>query len=284
MLKKGILILLIFNLTACSYFKKKEMYDAKKPIAKVDTVFLYKEDILEILPVNYRKKDSVLLVTNFINSWAKKQLLLSKARLNLTDDEKTIKKLVKKYHEDLLINKYRQAVINQNIDTLISDNEIDEFYTKNKEILKLNEELLQLKFIHTGAKIINKKELISLFKSNKKEDLEALVDKELEFKSFYFNDSVWIKHSDVLKNIPLLKKEEFINLKKPRFIVKEDSLDLYLIKINKVLKRNSISPKSYVTPTVKQMILHTRKLKLLKEIEQTLLNDAIKNGQYEIYK
>jgi len=32
------------------------------------------------------------------------------------------------------------------------------------------------------------------------------------------------------------------------------------------------------------MILHTRKLKLLKEIEKTLLNDANKNGQYEVYK
>ena len=31
------------------------------------------------------------------------------------------------------------------------------------------------------------------------------------------------------------------------------------------------------------MILHTRKLELLKNIEKTLLSDANKNGEYEIY-
>lgn len=284
MYKQIILFSLILNLFSCSYFNKEKEVDTRKPIAKVYNVFLYKEDIQTALPDNYNPKDSMLLVTNYINSWAKKQILLSKARLNLTDDASEIEKLVKKYREDLLINKYREAVITQNLDTIISEADIDTFYVHNKEILKLNEDLIKLKFIQLNKNIIDRKKIEQLFKSNKKEDIEALIDKELEFKSFYFNDSVWIKYVDVHNKIPLLEKKDFKYIFKPTYLVKEDSLNLFLINIKKVLKRNSISPKSYVLPTIKQMILHTRKLKLLKEIETTLLNDANKNGQYEIYK
>ncbi len=280
MFKKVLYLLVVLNLVSCSYFKKKTI-DTRKVIAKVDTTFLYKEDLLALLPQNYSEKDSVILANSIVNSWAKKQLLLKNAKLNLRKEIKEINELVKKYKEDLLINKYREAVVMQNLDTDISQNEIDSFYVKNNEILKLNEDLLMLKFIHADKNIMDRSKIEKLFKSDKKEDIETLIEKEMEFKSYYFNDSIWIKYTDVLQKIPLLEKKDLKN-KKP--IIKEDSLDFYIIKINKVLRRNSISPKSYVLPMVKQMILHTRKLELLKEIERTLLNDANKNGEYEIYK
>ena len=72
-------------------------------------------------------------------------------------------------------------------------------------------------------------------------------------------------------------------LKKGVFIQKEDSLSLYLVAIKEVLNRNEIAPKSYITPTIKQMILHQRKLLLLRNIEETLIDDARKNQEFEIY-
>ena len=66
-------------------------------------------------------------------------------------------------------------------------------------------------------------------------------------------------------------------------IQKEDSLSLYLMTIKKVLHRNEIAPKSYIKPTIEQMILHQRKLLLLRNIEETLIDDANKKQQFEIY-
>ena len=56
-----------------------------------------------------------------------------------------------------------------------------------------------------------------------------------------------------------------------------------MVAVKKVLYRNEIAPKSYMTPTIKQMILHQRKLLLLRNIEETLIDDARKNKQFEIY-
>ncbi len=106
----------------------------------------------------------------------------------------------------------------------------------------------------------------------------------MQLKSQHLNDSIWIKYSDLIANIPIFKDEDKKSLlKKGIFIQKEDSLSLYLLTIKKVLQRNEIAPKSYILPTIKQMILHQRKLLLLRNIEETLIDDANKKQQFEIY-
>jgi len=271
------------SLLSCSYFKPNKNKN-KIPVAKVNETYLYKEELSVILSKNHKQKDSALLVLNYINAWAKQQLLLDKAKINLKEEDDNINKLVEKYKQDLYINKYREAVVTQNLDTIVREVDIDNFYVNNKEMLILKEDLIKFKFIQISKDIIDKEHIIKLFKSDKKEDTEELIEMELAFKSFHFNDSIWVKYVDVLKIVPVLNDYKKQAIKKNVYLVKEDSLDVYLIKINKLLIRNNISPKSYVVPTIKQMILHTRKLKLLKEIEQTILNDANKNGKYEIYK
>ena len=130
----------------------------------------------------------------------------------------------------------------------------------------------------------DKKGLVKLFKSKEEEDIDSLQLRSLEFKSFNFNDSIWIKYTDLLEKILYLNKVNKKQLlKKSNFIEKEDSLGLYLITVNNVLKRNDIAPISYVKPTIKQIILHKRKLELLRKIEVELLNDAIKNKKFERY-
>ena len=93
---------------------------------------------------------------------------------------------------------------------------------------------------------------------------------------------MWVSKVQAEARLPLLKEEK--TLKKGQFIKKEDSLGVYLVAIKDVLRRNDVAPKSYVTPTIRQMILHNRKLELMNEIEKTLVMDAINNEQFEQYQ
>ncbi|MCF6350444.1 MAG: hypothetical protein L3J23_05365 [Flavobacteriaceae bacterium] len=275
------LLIIVIIIESCTYFKPHS--DNKgKIIARVNDVFLYEDEIKSILPKKYAAKDSTLLVSNYINSWAKRQLLFSKATLNLKDKQKEIEELVTKYHQDLLINRYKKAVISQELDTLILENDIKNFYKKNQEIFKLNEKLVKLKFLQLRKNVLDIDEIEKLFKSDKSEDILELMEKEFVFKSFHFNDSIWIKLNDVLKLIPVLKGNEN-KIVSNNFIKKKSGKDVYLIKINKILNRNKLAPISYVKSTIEQMILHKRKLLLVKDIEKILLNDATKNGKYEVY-
>lgn len=269
-------ILLFFITISCN--EQGEKIDV---VARVYNVYLYEEDLKEKMPTDLSKEDSILFRNSYINSWAMDQLLLKKANLNIGDDNEEIIILIEKYKKELLIDKYRQAVVQQELDTVFSDNDIEEYYQNNKAIFRLNENLIQLKYIYMDKEINDEEEIIRLFKSDKKEDINELIDRELEFNSFNFNDSIWISQKDVFKKLTFLKEEG--KLKKNVFMQKEDSLGVYLLWINKVLYRNDIAPKSYVNSSIKRMILHKRKLEITNKIERTLVSDAIEKKQFELY-
>ncbi len=262
-------------------FSCKEEESHKEAIARVNNTYLYEKDFIESLPNAYTTEDSILFRSNYINSWAREQLLLQKAKLNI-DTKEEIDKMVSDYKKELLIDKYKEALLKQNLDTAVTAEDIDSYYEQNKKIYKLNEELLKLKYIYFTKDISDRKELIKLFKSDLYEDKELLEQEKLKFISSNLNDSIWISYKDVLLKLPFLSDEK--KLKKINFLQKEDSIGVYLVAVKDVLHRNDIAPESYVEPVIKQMILHKRKLQLIKEIEKTLLEDATKNKEFETFQ
>ena len=258
--------------------------EERKAIAKVNNKILFEDDVKAILPEQLTKNDSLMFVNSFINKWARQQLLLQKAKINLDKEEESIDKLVQQYKQDLLINKYKEAIVKQELDTLVTQSDIDSFYSENKEIFKLNEELIKLRYIYFGKDVLNPDEFISLFKSDDYISNTKIIEQELELKSYYLNDSIWIAYDDFIIKTPFLNKYDGSDfLKKNKFIHSEDSTGVYLVKVKDVLLRNEIAPISYVVPTIKQMILHKKKLELLRKIEETLIEDAIKNKNFQIY-
>lgn len=270
-------------LTSCDYlpFKPK---DQREVVARVKNSYLYKDELSHLKTEGMASQDSALTVNNYINLWVKHHLLLDKAKLNLEEKSEEFDALVEKYEGDLYINSYKEALVQQNLNKQVSDEELQRFYNENRQNFRLNEELLQLKYIKFENSINNPKELIKLFKSLKESDLDSLKSMELSLVSHHLNDSVWVKYNDVVRQIPILKDfDKKTLLKKEKFIQKEDSLNVYLVTIKDVLERNEIAPMSYVKPTMIQMILQQRKLLLIRNIEETLVDDARKKQEFEIY-
>jgi len=249
--------------------------------ARVNDSYLSKEELNEAMPEGLPAEDSLLFRNNYIKMWATKELLLDKARINVDDRDREIQELVRNYEHELLIERYRKALLQQELDTLITEEDINDYYEANKNVYRLNEELMQLKYIHFSSDLSDKKDFIKLFKSDEKEDIEELIARELEFNSFSLNDSIWVSYRDVEKKLPFLNDEK--RIKKNQFIQKEDSLGVYLLAVKDIRRRNDIAPKEYVIPTIRQMILHKRKLELMNEIEKTIMVDAINNKQFEQY-
>jgi len=276
----GIFVFVLFS--SCEFINFQKQKDASlQPIASVYNVKLFHTDIANFFPSNITKKDSLILAKSLINSWATKQLLLKKSiDNNSLETSKEVNILVNDYRESLLINNYKEILIKQQLDTVISESEIDKYYSLNSGNFKLNEELIKVKYLHFGNSLIEKKETITLFKSNDIEDLEELEKKQLSFISFQFNDSIWTRLDNVLLKLPFSKEKM---LKKTKFIQKQDSLGLYLVAVKDVLLRNNIAPLSYIKPTIKQMILHKRKIELIRDIEKIIVKDATQNKNFKTY-
>ena len=277
-------MLLFFTLllNSCDYFNVQEKESkASEIVAIVNTDKLFKDDLKSVLPTNISKDDSIVLVRSYINDWAIKQLLLKKAEHNSSlEDVNEINTLVKDYKESLLINNYKEMLIKQQLDTIINDAEIEDFYLKSKDNFRLNEELVKVKYLHFDNNVINKKEFEDLFESDNIEDLEALEKQQLSFKFYHFNDSIWTQLDKVLLKLPFSKENL---LKKTKLLQKQDSIGLYLVAIKDVLARNDTAPLSYIKPKIKQMILHKRKIELIRDIEKILVKDATKNNNFKVY-
>ena len=272
---------LIF-LISCDLFDVQEKQRTNNEIlAIVNTEKFFKKDLTILLPQNINKIDSQLLVKSYIQDWAIKKLLLEKAENNSSlETVNQIDDLVKDYKESLLINNYKEQLVKQKLDTIVTEKELEEYYLLNKENFKLNEELVKIKFLHIDNTINDKKEILKLFKSDNILDLEELEKQELSFKFHQFNDSTWTQLDNVLLKLPFSKEKL---LKKTKFIQKQDSIGLYLVAIKDVLELKSIAPLSYVIPTIEQMILNKRKIQLIRDIEKIIIKDAIQNNNFKIY-
>ncbi|GAL68599.1 hypothetical protein JCM19301_41 [Jejuia pallidilutea] len=231
------------------------------------------------------KEDSTLIVQNFIKEWATEQLLVDGAQINLSEEKQSnFNKLVGQYKNDLFSKAYLEALVKKNLDTTVSNEEANEYYEANKDVFKLNEELIKFRYIHVDENIIDFNTIKDRFIKFEDEDKTALDSIAIQFKSYSLNDSIWVRMSQVISKIPGVNSENKNQLlKKSNFVQLKDSLGVYLMQVNDVLLRNDTAPLEYVKPTIRQIVINKRKLELIKKLEKDITKDAIKNKEFEIY-
>ncbi len=276
-------ILLGITLVSCNYFKTEDTPDA---IARVGEMYLYSDEIKSIIPEGTNTEDSLILAKNYIDNWARQKLLITVAERNISDSKKRdFDHLISKYKNDLYINEYIEQVVKTTVDTIISNEELKKYYEENKDNFKTNSALLQLRFINLPKDHPKFVQIKSKFLDFKKTDKKFWETYQLQFKNSALNDSVWVEINEVYRKLPFITPEntdKYIN--EGIAFEQPDSLNVYLVKIKRIIKRNQISPFEYLKPTLQQVILNRRKLELIKKFEKEITDDAIKNKQYEVYK
>lgn len=278
------LILIFFcatGIVSCEYFIQGT---DNLPIARVNNNYLFKEDLEGLISEDTSTEDSTLIVHNYITRWATQQLLIDQAKINLSQDKlDAFEKLVIEYKEVLYTEAYKNAIVSRQLDSTIAEKNYEEFYELNKENFKLNDELFKLRFIHIDEKFSDLSKTREKFKRFNEEDKQELTELSIKFKAVNFNDSTWVKKEAILNALPVLQPISDQVLKKSNFAQLQDSLGVYLVKIEDVLRQNDIAPLSHIKPTIEQIILNKRKLELIKKLEKDITKDAIKNNDFEIY-
>lgn len=257
----------------------------RKALARVGERFLYQEDVLKLLPKGLVGQDSVAFIEDQINTWATRELLFAKAQFNLPA-EKLVEydALVAEYKADLYTGAYKEAVVAQSADTLITNTELEQFYEAEKENFKLLEKLVQVRFIALPLQFMNREDITLRLKRFNQEDVKFLDSVGVQFLKLNFNDSLWVPASRVIQEIPAITSEnegEFLN--KPNYFELQDESGIYLAQVLNVLQVNDIAPLSFVEPTIRQVLLNRRKMRYLRTLEADLLNEATERKEFETY-
>ena len=274
---------LCFLFFSCHYFTP----DAKpQAIARVKDVYLYKGDVKDLVPKGTAKEDSIVMVRNYIDRWASQKLLIDAAEINLNSQKKLeFDALIRQYKIDLYTKAYLEEIVKRTVDTVISDSELEKYYEQNKENFKTTGILVRLRYINLSKDNPKYATIENKFFDYRKSDKKFWDNYALQFKSFAFNDSVWVDMNQVYIKLPFINPDNrdayIISGKSIRY---SDGDDRYLVKIRNVIGNNQIGPLEYLKPTLKEVILNRRKLELIKKFEKEITDDAIKDRKYEIYK
>ncbi len=276
--------LLFLLLVSCSEFFKKEVKN--NPVARVGNSYLYEKDIAPLLTENMSKGDSASFVSNYINNWASKQLLLSKAEINLTEEKLAeYNRLVEDYRTDLYTRAYKEALVSQSSDSLVTDSQMEAFYENGKENFKLKERIARIRFVALPKNFLNKDEVSKRLKSFSEDDVRYLDSIGVQFRKLNFNDSIWVRFSRIFEEIPPLSSDNVDRyLKNSQFFELEDSIGVYLGKIEEAKDVNDIAPLSFIKPTIEQVLLSRRKMDYLRKLETELLDEAIKDNEFELFE
>ena len=277
------IFLLSAMVVSCDYFKAPKK---PKAIARVGESYLFQDDIVDLVPKGTSKKDSIAIVKAFIDRWATQKLLFEAAERNIGKDKiSEFSALIDQYKVDLYTKDYIESLVIRQIDTVVTEVQIEAYYAKNKQYFKNSSELVKLRYINLVKENPKFAKIKSKFSSFTKKDRKELEQLAVQFKSYAFNDSIWVDINQVYEKIP------FINLENKQKYISSgmnfqypDSTTVWLVKVNNVLPKDSPTPLEFLKPTIKQIIINNRKLDLINTIEKEITNDAIKDNKYEIYK
>ena len=273
--------IIVFLISSCNLFENKPV----RAIAKYKSNYLFFEDIKKYIPKNLSEKESLVMIENEIAKWAKNHILIEQANINLDNEKKNqLLVMAKEYSDELFSFHYKEKIVKSLMDTVVNQNSIDEYYEQNKINYKLNEDILKARFIKISNENFEIPNIRNRFRRFKKSDISFLDSISLQFSAYSFNDSIWINKDVFFSKLPEVRDYVKNNIvKKNLFYQLEDSLELYLIKVSESALRNTIAPKDYLEPTLRQILVNKRKLEFIRNFENELYIDAIQTKELEIY-
>jgi hypothetical protein len=136
------ILFLVFALISCQQQEEEHI-----PIASAFDNVLYSDELVEVMPDNLHAKDSLLFARNYINQWQHKKVVLHFAESNLQEEQLDFSRQIEDYRNSLIIYEYRKRLLNQNLDTLVTDEEIQTYYDEHKQEFTLKKNIVQVVFL-----------------------------------------------------------------------------------------------------------------------------------------
>ncbi len=278
---KNILIISVFFLIA-SCGIKSDKHDANA-IAIAGEKELTANEFKHFNFLNEVKKDSQKVAQRAIERWAEDELFYQEATKKLAPEDINVDEEVEKYRKELINYKYEVKLIENNLDTSISKEEIAEYYSANEENFILKDNIVKVNYLKIPliSKALDKiKKCIYSLNPKDKEQLKTLCEQYAD--NYFFNDSTWLLMDDVKKEIPQLKDLPEYNFYANRVFEYKDTLNYYYLKIKEVKVKNALSPINFESNNIKNILLNQRKMKLIKQYKQQIFDKAKTEDHFKI--
>jgi hypothetical protein len=273
-------------LTGCDFIQRKKDDAAdRKPVARVLDQYLYPEELAGIAAPDMTKEDSAARINAYVNSWVRKQLLISEARKNININEAEVERKVLEYRYSLIGYEYQNFYIQKYLPDTVSENEIQDYYKAHQDNFILKKNIVRATYIKVpkGAPRTNRiKDWIYATKPKEKEELKSYC---LSFSSAYrLADSTWVEFDKLAYNSPLAGiPNKIAFLQYTPYYETSDNDFLYYLKVDEYKIEDQVSPIEFVRNDIKNIILNKRKVELARKLEDEVYDKAVQNKEFEVF-
>lgn len=256
-----------------------------QPVAQVGTKVLKYLELVQVIPDELPSEDSTKLADEYIRKWIRQELLIQKANENLTPEQKDLSKEIDEYRNSLIIYKYKNALLGEQMDTTVTSEQIETYYNNNTENFRLSTNIVKGIFMKIPANVVNTRNLKKMLDDTSDEGIAALHEYCVQYaKNYDFFTDNWVSFRKVRNNLPYEIDNPEELLRQKSVIEQKDSEFYYVVSIFDYQLQNEIAPPEYVMENIKTLILNKRKVELLQQIEENVYKEGVRQNKFKIFK
>jgi hypothetical protein len=269
--------------TACSPVEDPPE-ENDKLLARTYNKTLYLSEVRPLIPADSSPEDSLLRLNALVEQWLRDALLMHEAEKNIPKDL-NIDKLVRDYRSSLILHNYEKVLVENLLDTTVTDGELGQYYDENRKQYKLESPILRCYLIQFPMGLPEEEQLKQQWLKipGDSTGMRKVKDFSIDNAStILLNDSLWYRKDRILNLFPEGKVSDNDLSSGTNLQFQEEGFNIWC-KVLETRKEGEFAPLSFVEPQIRKLILHKRKLDLLHTTREEIYDQEIRRNNIKVY-
>lgn len=256
-----------------------------RPLARAFDQVLHWSELRQVVPLDAAPTDSAALAQQFVENWLRQQVILHMAESNLSTEGIDLEDQLEDYRRSLVIFNYEQALVDQKLDTAVSEQEISAYYADHRANFELKDNIIRARWFKVNEpdkRTVRKME--ERFLGGKSEQLHEL---ELWLAqlgvSIVDRSGSWIPGSELRAEVPITDTEANELMGRNGKRVVRNGSTAWFVEIIEHRSQNELSPLDLVRQDIRSILLNQRKLQLISGMRDKVYEQARENKDVEVY-
>lgn len=257
-------------------------HKGKTPLVQVGKDFLYKEEVVTAIPPGVSEQDSLEIADRYIRNWIDDVLLYKKAEGNIPDNDR-IDELVKSYRKTLITHSYIEQIVSQEVESNISETEIENYYNKNNGIFLAREPYVKGLYIKVPKTASGVSQVRQWYKDPSERSVDRLekygLRNAVDYEYFYDR---WRPLNEIMLRMPINEAEKNRYTKEKNIEV-SDTAFFYFLHIDKLLDPGEVLPLEYAGNDIKEILMNTKRVEFITRMKEDLYKEASENNDIKYF-
>lgn len=239
---------------------------------------LRQSDLEGLVDKGVTPEDSAAIIDNYVEQWVRQTVVLCKAEKNVTDN---FDRQMGEYRNSLLTYAYEQQILNQLMDTVVTDDQIADYYAQHQSEFRLRNSIVKAVYTIAPKKFIANTKIKQLITKRIFVDEDIVALEELASRyglQGYYDGDAWITFYTLQGMVPITTYNENLYLRQNRSIVLSDDSITYYVRILDYKVSDDASPLELEHDNIRAIILNHRKLDILNKMQSDLMREAESGG------